>query len=194
MTRSRASTGTSPSSVTEITSCRPRSSPSPRVTDTDFDTLAGFSDRVTVQGSSRAFDLPTLRGSQALDGRDDTAWIPSSPETGQVLTITSAKSRRFDHLTVRQEAGPGTPLENWATRATVLVDGAVVGQGRLTEGKSTLRFPEIEGHRVQLRIDALAKPTGTIRISEVDADGLKMKRSGDRPGCVAVLTSMVSRS
>ena len=162
--------------------------PSPRVNDIDFDAVAGFSDRVTVQGSSRAFDLPTLRGSQALDGRDDTAWIPGSPEAGQVLTITSADAVTLDHLTVRQEGSAAEPLQNWVTRATVLVDGREVGRGRLTAGESTLRFPEVEGHRVQLRLDATKNATGTVRISEVVADGLALHRStSPEAGCVTVL-------
>ena len=162
--------------------------PSPHVTDSDFDSVAGYDGAVTAHGSSRAFDLPTLRGSQALDGRDDTAWIPSSPEGGQVLTITSAKARTVDHLTVRQEGGPGAPLENWVTRATVLVDGKAVVEGRLGPGATTLRFPEVEGSQFQLRIDAVARPTGTVRISEVVIKGLKMRKAKAGSACVAVLT------
>jgi len=163
--------------------------PSPLVGDADFDTLAGFDDSVTVQGSSRAFDLPTLRGSQALDGRDDTAWIPGAPEQGQVLTITSKESRTFDHLTVRQEGVGGQALDNWVTGATVLVDGEVVGAGALAEGEATIRFPATKGRSLQLRLNTTARPTGTIRISEVDAGGLRMRKARDGAGCATVLTA-----
>ncbi|MFC7492485.1 MULTISPECIES: alpha-(1-_3)-arabinofuranosyltransferase domain-containing protein [unclassified Knoellia] len=161
--------------------------PSPRATDTDFDTLAGFSDAVTVQGSSRAFDLPTLRGSQALDRRADTAWIPSGG-VGQTLTITSAEPRSFETLSVRQEAAPGAVLENWATGATVFVDGREVGRGTLGVGESTLRFPATVGREVRLQIDTTARTSGVIRVSEVDPGDLRMERqSGDTSGCVPVL-------
>ncbi|WP_404382433.1 alpha-(1-_3)-arabinofuranosyltransferase [Knoellia locipacati] len=162
--------------------------PSLQADDTDFDAVAGFSDEVTVRGSSRAFDLPTLRGSQALDGQDDTAWVPASPEAGQSLTISTAEAQTFDTLTVLQQAPSGSVLENWATAATVLVDGQEVGQGPLRAGESTVRFPAAEGREVQLRIDAVARPSGVVRISEVELAGLQMERdTGEAAGCVPVL-------
>lgn len=162
--------------------------PSPRATDTDFDALSGFSEAVTVQGSSRAFGLPTLRGSQALDGRDDTAWIPSSPVTGQTLTITSREPRTFETISVLQEDADGSELENWVTGATVLVDGREVARGSLGAGRSTVRFPAVVGRAVQLRIDTVARPDGVVRVSEVDVAGLRLQRQPDAvAGCVPVL-------
>lgn len=159
----------------------------PSTPDSDLDRLAGHSGAVQAQGSSRAFGLPTLRGSQALDGKEDTAWIPSGSGAGETLTVTSRRPVTLDRMTVVQVGPRGTPVQRWATRAEVLVDGRAVAAGPLSKGSATIRFPAVSGRVVQLRLLEVDGAEGLVRISELRAGGLTLHRdpAGDR--CVDVL-------
>lgn len=164
--------------------------PSPATPDEVLDTLFGYDDSVRASASSRAFNLPTLRASHALDGNKDTAWVPASPEAGQTLTIRSLQKRTLDRVSVLQVAPGGKKVDTWADKVDVLVDGKVVGTGPLAPGRSTVTFPETSGTTVQLRIDSITS-TGTpglVHISEVDAGAMRMHAGKAGAGCVDVLS------
>ena len=99
--------------------------PSAAMPETDLDRVAGYTGPVRATSTSRAFGLPTVRASQALDGRPDTAWLPAVPVVGQSLRIT-APPRRVDHVELTQL---GRNLADWATRVQVSLDGRRGGDG-----------------------------------------------------------------
>ncbi|MEN3362013.1 MAG: arabinofuranan 3-O-arabinosyltransferase [Mycobacteriales bacterium] len=157
----------------------------------DLDVLAGASDGVTASTTSRAFDLPTLRGSQAVDGDPDTAWIPGAPVIGQSLTI-GAGARVVDHVDITQIAADHKPLADWVSRVSISVDGKPGLVADLKPGTTRLRFAPISAH--QLKLTILASHTGSqiapLRISEVNFGGARIsfdKRRAAR-ACVPVGT------
>ena len=110
--------------------------PASRLPETDLDVLAGATTEVRATSTSRAFGLPTLRASQALDGRTDTAWLPGAPAAGQALEL-AAPARRVAHVDVAQPAGAA----DWVTRVRVALDGEVVAEGDVGRGTSRVSFP-----------------------------------------------------
>jgi len=154
----------------------------------DLDTLAGAGAGVSATSTSRAFDLPTLRASQAVDGDRSTAWVPGAPVVGQSLTLR-APARVIDHVDVTQLDPLGRRPADWATRVLVGVDGrtrvAALGPG-------TTRLPLAAGPASTLTLTILATrsgaPTGTVRLSEVDFGGARIgfDRRRAAAACVAV--------
>ncbi|HVQ96755.1 MAG TPA: alpha-(1-_3)-arabinofuranosyltransferase family protein [Mycobacteriales bacterium] len=145
----------------------------------DLDVLAGAGDGVTASTTSRAFDLPTLRGSQAVDGDPDTAWVPGAPVIGQSLTI-EAGARVIDHVDVTQSAADRKPLADWVTKVRLSVDGRPGLIRDVGPGTTRLSFTPLIGH--QLKLTILASHTGSpiapLRISEVDFGGARI--TGDK--------------
>lgn len=141
----------------------------------DLDVLAGAGDGVTASTTSRAFDLPTLRGSQALDGDPGTAWIPGAPVLGQSLTIR-AEQRVIDHVDITQLGADRKPPPDWVTKVLVSIDGRPGLVRDLGPGTTRLRFAPISGS--QLKLTILASHTGSqiapLRISEVDFGGARI--------------------
>jgi arabinofuranan 3-O-arabinosyltransferase len=158
--------------------------PSAALPETDVDRLAGYAGPVRATSTSRAFGLPTVRASQALDGRPDTAWMPAAPVVGQSLQV-SAPPRRVDHVELTQV---GRNLTDWATRVRVSLDGKVVATAPARHGTTRISFPARTASRLQLTI--LATHSGTadtsVRISEVDFGGARIRPAPDRTGCVPV--------
>jgi arabinofuranan 3-O-arabinosyltransferase len=160
--------------------------PSAALPETDIDRLAGYTGPVRATSTSRAFGLPTLRASQALDGRPDTAWLPAVPVVGQALRI-SAPPRRVDHVDLTQV---GRGLADWATRVRVSLDGRAVAVGAVTRGTSRVSFPARTASRLELTILAThsGRPDTSVRISEVDFGGAEIPPSPGFAGCVPVST------
>ena len=52
-------------------------SPARGLAESELDRLAGADRRIVAQSSSRAFDLPTVRASMAVDGSLSTGWAPA---------------------------------------------------------------------------------------------------------------------
>lgn len=161
--------------------------PSQQLSERDLDTLAGASPEVTAKSTSRAFGLPTLRASQALDGQRDTAWLPGSPTVGQALEIT-APSRTVDHVDVTQ-AGDG---KDWITRLRLELDGEFVADADVGPGTSRIRVPTVTGSRLRLTVLATrsGRPAAEVRLSEVDFGGARIRPSAERAAsaCVPVAT------
>jgi arabinofuranan 3-O-arabinosyltransferase len=140
---------------------------------------------VRATATSRAFGLPTVRASQALDGRPDTAWLPAVPVVGQSLRI-SAPPRRVDHVSLTQV---GRHLTDWATRVQLSLDGRVVATAPARLGTTRISFPARTASRLELTVLAThsGRPDASVRISEVDFGGARIRGSGARP-CVPVST------
>ena len=159
--------------------------PSAALPEVDLDRLAGYTGPVRATSTSRAFGLPTVRASQALDGRPDTAWLPAVPVVGQSLRI-SAPSRRVDHVELTQV---GHNLTDWATRVQVALDGRVVATAPAAHGTTRISFPARTASRLELTILAThsGRSDASVRISEVDFGGARIRGSAARP-CVSVST------
>jgi len=163
--------------------------PSQDLPERDLDTLAGASSEVTATSTSRAFGLPTLRASQALDGRPDTAWLPGEPTVGQAMEVVAPR-RRVDHVDVTQAGRAG--LTDWVTRVRVALDGTVVADGEVGPGRRRIHFAARQASRMRLTLLATrsARPSASVRISEVDFGGARIIPSAARAAkaCVEVST------
>jgi arabinofuranan 3-O-arabinosyltransferase len=159
--------------------------PSAALPEVDLDRVAGYTGPVRATSTSRAFGLPTVRASQALDGRPDTAWLPAVPVVGQSLRV-SAPPRRVDHLELTQV---GRDLTDWATQVRVALDGRVVATAPAVRGTTRISFPARTASRLELTILAThsGRPDASVRISEVDFGGARIRGSAARP-CVPVST------
>ena len=159
--------------------------PSAPLPEADLDRLAGYTGPVRATSTSRAFGLPTVRASQALDGRPDTAWLPAVPVVGQSLRI-SVPPGRVDHVDLTQV---GRRLTDWATRVRVTLDGTVVATAPAARGTTRISFPARTASRLELTILAThsGRPDASVRISEVDFGGARIRGTGARP-CVPVST------
>ena len=162
-----------------------------RLSERDLDVLAGAYGPVRANSSSRAFGLPTVRASQAVDGRTDTAWAPAGPVVGQSLTIR-APARRVDSVSLTL-TGPDRPESlDRITRVRISLDG---GPGIDADvGPRTTRIPVPAQVASSVRITVLAtltgNPAGAVRIAEVGFGGATMPFSGGRSAraCVPVAT------
>jgi arabinofuranan 3-O-arabinosyltransferase len=157
----------------------------------DLDVLAGAYGPVRASSTSRAFGLPTVRASQAIDGRTDTAWAPAGPVVGQSLTI-SAPPRRVDSVSLTL-SGPGRPGSlDRITRVRISLDGRPGTDANV--GPRTTRIPVPAQVASTVRITVLdtltGNPAGAVRIAEVGFGGARMPFSGSRSAraCVPVAT------
>ncbi len=161
--------------------------PSRQLPEKDLDTLAGAPPTVTAASTSRAFGLPTLRASQALDGKRDTAWLPGEPTAGQALEITAPR-RRVDHVDVTQ-AGGGT---DWITRVRLELDGELVAEAAVGPGRRRIRVAPQTAERLRLTVldTRSGKRAAEVRVSEVDFAGARIRPSAARAAdaCVPVAT------
>jgi len=163
----------------------------PSLSELDLDVLAGASGPVRASSTSRAFGLPTIRASQAIDGRNDTAWAPAGPVVGQSLRVT-APARRVDSIGLTL-TGPGQPEPpDRITRVRISLDG---GPGiDATVGPRTTRIPGPAQVASTVRVTVLdtltGNPAGAVRIVEVGFGGARMPFSGSlsAKACVAVAT------
>jgi arabinofuranan 3-O-arabinosyltransferase len=153
----------------------------------DVDTLAGAAPDVTATSTSRAFDLPTLRASQAVDGRPDTAWLPGEPVVGQSIRI-EAPARVVDHIDVTQLTPQQSQPADWVTRVRVSIDGRPGVERPLRPGTTRIRFDPIRGRALTLTVLAThsGSPTGLVRLSEVDFGGARMAFDQGRAAAACV--------
>ena len=164
---------------------------SDRLPERDLDVLSGAYGPVRATSTTRAFGLPTVRASQAVDGRTDTAWAPGGPVFRQSLTIT-APSHVVSAVGVTL-TGPGQPQPpDRITRVRVSLDG---GPGIDADvGPGTTRIPVPTQRASSVRITVLrtlsGDPAGAVRIAEVGFGGARMPFSGARSAraCVTVAT------
>ncbi len=161
--------------------------PSGRLPERDLDALAGASPEVTATSTSRAFGLPTVRASQALDGKEDTAWLPGSPTVGQAMEI-AAPPRTIDHVDVTQAAAG----KDWITRVRLELDGDLLADADVGPGTSRIRVPTVRGERLRLTVLATRSglPAAEVRVSEVDFGGARIRPDAARAAraCVPVAT------
>jgi len=157
----------------------------------DLDVLAGAAPGVTAVSSSRAFGLPTLRASQALDGDRRTAWTPAGPVVGQSLRI-AGPPRPVDHVDLTQLGPTGAAPEDWITRLRVSVDGKPGVEVDLRPGTTRVPIAPTTARTLTLTIlqTHRGSPTGTPRLSEVDFGGARIAFDRQRAAaaCVPVAT------
>lgn len=159
------------------------------VPDPVLDRVAGYRGPVQATSSSRAFDAPLFRASQAVDGDTRTAWSPNWGGVGQSLTIT-APPRRVDHIDVVQ-TGQGTAApSNWATRVQVELDGRVVRQAALGPGRTRIPVPPQTARQLVLRILATKQTPSQdlVRFAEVGFGAAVVDKGTGRPGCTSLST------
>ena len=155
------------------------------VSDAAIDELAGQTDDVVAQSSSRAFSNPNARASMALDdvgGDPDpaTAWVPNEPVVGEWISVDFPE-RRLSSFTFTQDS------TSWATRALVSVNDGEPTEVALGQGTSRITLPEaVDAHRVRI---LLTERTGSgfVRVTDI---GLPRKTTAVTPpsGCVEVGT------
>ncbi|MET0447350.1 MAG: hypothetical protein ABW004_03045, partial [Aeromicrobium sp.] len=154
-----------------------------------YDRLAGIPAGAT--SSSRAFDNPDLRASQAFDRHSGTAWIPDNPVAGEWIQLTGPR-RELAELKLDQRAVAGATSTNWATRISVVADGRTLTTQDVEPGTNTIDLttdgiaPTVGTVRVV--IDASVDPTGTAsppRIREIGA-GLRLRADASAARCVKV--------
>ncbi len=157
--------------------------PGPDVPESQLDLLAGSDGTVVAESSSRAFDLPTLRASQAVDGNPTTGWTPAVA-LGSWIRF-SGPSREVRSVRINQPALGARGA--WATKIEVLVDGKRVGEGAVGPGPRTIPVVPTKGSTVELRVTAVSGP-GAIRILETDAAGRTVTFDRDRAAraCITV--------
>jgi len=146
----------------------------PSSPDEDIDqAVLGHTD-VQVTSSSRLFGSPTVRGSSALDGDPDTAWIPSGT-VGETLTVRFP-SRVIDHLEVDTSRGQDrTPI---LTLTAEFSDGSTA-EGKLEslfDGTIDLTFPARTTDSVTIHVDSVLTTTQAapqpIGIDEIHIPGV----------------------
>jgi arabinofuranan 3-O-arabinosyltransferase len=158
----------------------------PGLPEPDLDQLTGAPPAVVATSSSRAFDNLDLRASRALDGRADTAWVPAGRGVDEWIQI-SFPARALDHLTVTQEVPKGLVGVDTATGAELSLDGGPPTRVSLRAGASRIDFPKRRVGRVRLTITGVIGPGSQVRISEIDAGGVRIPSapgSARLRGCV----------
>jgi len=142
--------------------------------DDEIDTAVLGDTDVHVTSSSRLFGSPTLRGSAALDGDPDTAWIPAGT-VGESLTVSFPR-HVIDHLEVDTSRGQDrTPI---LTLTAEFSDGSTA-EGKLQsllDGTIELDFPPTRTRSVTIHVDTVLTTTQAtpppIGIDEVRIPGV----------------------
>jgi arabinofuranan 3-O-arabinosyltransferase len=157
------------------------------VTEAELDAIAGGDGQVTVTSSSRAFDLPELRGSQALDGDLTTAWVPGGASVGESLLV-QAPPQQVDHVDVTQVASPGGTLTGWATKVRVEAGRSSAVEAVVGPGRTRIPVPPTRAGRLRLTVLATNSPGAVVRISEVGFGSAQVARDPGRAAreCVTV--------
>lgn len=155
---------------------------SPSASDTEIDDLIRGAGPVQAFSSSRLFGNPRFRGSKAMDGDEDTAWVPAGA-LGETLTVRFPE-RTVDRLEVQAAVGPD--------RAAILAvevsfpDGSTVtgAPPDPLEGLIALRFRPRRTSELTITITSVAPavegPTFPVGIAEVRIPGVKLPRVGGR--------------
>lgn len=125
-----------------------------------YDRSAGYSDAVSVTSSEFWFNRPEYRASQAADDNGKTAWVPGGATPQGAWWQMTGPERDIDSVSVTQAPGEGgASRTQWATRATISVDGRVVGSGALKpNGTSSIDVTATRGKVVRVQLDASQGP------------------------------------
>jgi len=155
-----------------------------------LDQLAGLPDEVVARSSSRAFDSPALRASAAFDGDRDTAWIPAGRGPGEQIEV-SFPERELGHVIVRQDMPRSLGDRQGANvviQAELALDDGEPRRARLRSGAARIDFPKRRASRLRLTIIEVAGLGGGVRISEIEAGGVKVgpAKPGPVKGCAKV--------
>jgi arabinofuranan 3-O-arabinosyltransferase len=165
-----------------------------RLDERQLDTLAGAPTRgVRATSTSRAFNLPTVRASQALDGNLSTAWVPGGPVVGQSMTIDAGGPRPVDHVDISQVNADGTAPADWVTRMRVSFDGQPGEVVDLRPGRTRVPVPPRTARTLRLTIEATrtGSAAAPLRLSEVDFAGARIVDSKARAATACVPVSTV---
>lgn len=163
-----------------------------------YDRSAGYSDAVTASSSEFWFDRPEYRASQAADDNDKTAWVPGGASPKGAWWQMRGPEREISSVSVTQAPGEGgASRTQWATRATVSVDGRVVGSGALKpNGTASIDITATRGKVVRVQLDASSGPRNGAPAKFTSIDTKQALRKAplgafDEPGknrCFAVST------
>jgi arabinofuranan 3-O-arabinosyltransferase len=144
---------------------------------------------VVAESSSRAFNSPDVRASQALDGDSGTAWIPEGSAVLPSLSVT-APPQQIDHVDIRQTGAGGSRPSTFASRVRIEIDGRVVRDADLTPGLTRVRIPEVVAGRLRLTILDVTRTSQAepVRIAEVGFGSARIDKTGAATGCTPVAT------
>ena len=151
----------------------------PGLPEADVDRLLGASPKVVASSSSRVFDSLGVRASQAFDGNKDTAWIPAGHGTGEWVEVTFPR-RTLDHVVIHQDVPKGLKGVDAVSAVELSLDGGPPIRARLNLG-TRINFPKREVHRLRLTITEVVGLGGQVRISELEAGGVRVDAT-NRPG------------
>ena len=144
--------------------------------------------------SSRIFDNPDVRASQAFDGSSRTAWIPGGDSPAGAWIQLAGPSRELPAVTIDQRKIPGAAETAWASRVTVTADGKVLASADVEPGANSIDLRSEEGiaptvQTVRITIDETANASGPAtsppRIVEIGA-GRALTVDKDASRCVEV--------
>jgi len=131
-----------------------------------LDILLGGDPQVVARASSTAFDLITVRGSQAVDGDDDTAWLPGTPVIGSSLHL-AGPSQALDEIVVGQrQTADGSHI----SEAEITVDGVSMGRYPLSAGETAIPLGVPAARELTLTITQLSNPAAEelVGITELE--------------------------
>jgi len=151
----------------------------PGLPEADVDRLLGASPKVVASSSSRVFDSLGVRASQAFDGNKDTAWIPAGHGIGEWVEVTFPR-RTLDHVVIHQDVPKGLKGVDAVSAVELSLDGGPPIRARLHLG-TRINFPKREVHRLRLTITEVVGLGGQVRISELEAGGVRVDAT-NRPG------------
>lgn len=151
--------------------------------ETAYDDVAGYSRSTRATSSDFYFHNADARASMAVDGKSSTAWMPGGGTDGSWWQLTGSR-RPVSSVTIDQAEGFGAQNNtDWAGWATVTVDGKkVVDQYKLRQdGRTTIKFPEVDGRTVRVTFKAaIGRRDGPPpRFTTIDT-GARMAQ--DQPG------------
>ncbi|HEU0213225.1 MAG TPA: alpha-(1-_3)-arabinofuranosyltransferase family protein [Jiangellaceae bacterium] len=132
-----------------------------------LDALLGGDPQIVASASSTAFDLLTVRGSQAVDGDGATAWLPGAPVIGSSLQLTGPGQALDEIVVAQRQTVDGSHI----SEMEVTVDGVSLGRYPLSAGETTIPLGVPEAGQLTLTITALSNPAAEelVGISELEA-------------------------
>ncbi|WP_353953641.1 alpha-(1-_3)-arabinofuranosyltransferase family protein [Knoellia sp. S7-12] len=134
--------------------------------DSRIDALSGRRGDIQAESSSRAFNNPNARASQAFDdtgGEPDrsTAWVPNEPVLGEWITLKFPE-RRLSSFSVTQGA-----VGARATKALVSVNDGEPFEVELGAGTHRVQLPDpVDASRVRILL-AEREGVGFVRIEDI---------------------------
>jgi arabinofuranan 3-O-arabinosyltransferase len=131
-----------------------------------LDLLLGGDPQIVANASSTAFDLLTVRGSQAIDGDNDTAWLPGIPVIGSSLHLVGP-DQPLDEIVVGQRL---TADGSHISEVEISVDGVSMGRYPLSARETTIPLGVPTARELTLSITQLSNPAAEelVGISELE--------------------------